>query len=372
MSKTILITGAAGTLCRDLVPELLHNSDANLVLLVHTTGKGMADDECLSHLYSLPSSTRVRVVSGDITQAGLGLSADCAAYLRGNLTHILHAAADTRFSQPDTTLHRVNVVGTGNVMQFASTCKRLQQVGHISSVYVSGRRNGLIRENELEHDAGFVNDYERSKHDAELLIRNEYCDLPTSIYRLSTIVGDSRTGVVRKMTAPHQAIRLMYMGLAAMMPGTSGFRLDLLPGNYVAASLSKLYLDHFESGITYHLSADLHRMFSLDEVIDTTYRTFQIIDETWARKKYPRPVIAPARTFDLFVESVEQARNPVLSEALKGIGHFAYQLTCPKSFDQNNVLSAIPEYCERQPDIRDYYPAIVEYCLNNMWGRYAA
>jgi thioester reductase-like protein len=50
---------------------------------------------------------------------------------------------------------------------------------------------GLIREGELHHSAGFVNEYEASKYAAEVELRSRMRDLPIGICRISTAVGDS-------------------------------------------------------------------------------------------------------------------------------------------------------------------------------------
>ena len=57
---------------------------------------------------------------------------------------------------------------------------------------------GLIREDELEHTAGFRNHYEESKYLAELSVEKLKSELPITIHRPAVVVGDSRTGEITK------------------------------------------------------------------------------------------------------------------------------------------------------------------------------
>jgi thioester reductase-like protein len=56
----------------------------------------------------------------------------------------------------------------------------------------------LIREDELQHDAGFRNHYEESKYLAELSVERLKAELPVTIHRPAVVVGDSQTGETAK------------------------------------------------------------------------------------------------------------------------------------------------------------------------------
>src|SRR5436305_1979730 len=75
----------------------------------------------------------------------------------------------------------------------------------MSTAYVCGKRPGTIFESDLEHEAGFRNDYEHCKFEAERLVRAALAPKASpsafsgilaglTVYRPATIVGDSRTG----------------------------------------------------------------------------------------------------------------------------------------------------------------------------------
>ncbi len=371
MYPMIFITGAFGMVGRDLVRHLLTHTDAELVLLRHRQKAGMETSSC-GHAFGLPSKSRIRLVDGDIRRPDLGLTAADRDVIGRFATHILHAAACTRFDHRLDDIRATNVVGTRHVVDLARRCRRLERFGYASTAYVSGRRTGLIRENELEHEQGFVNTYEQSKYEAEVLLASLKAALPIAVYRLSTVFGDSRTGAVRNMTAPHLAMKIIYHGLAAMMPGLPHYRVDLIPGDFAASTVARLFLESFEDGQTYHITANPQKSYALSDLVDVIYEEFAVADPEWRKRRYPKPVFASEKSFGLFMRSVEQADDPVLFGVLRSIQHFAHQLTCPKVFDQTQVKRLLPSYDDDVPDIRQYCRKVVRYCVQTRWGKRAA
>ena len=59
---------------------------------------------------------------------------------------------------------------------------------HVSTAYVAGRRTGEIGEDDLSDRFGFENDYERTRYEAERLVRFAATDLPVTWLR----PGDDR------------------------------------------------------------------------------------------------------------------------------------------------------------------------------------
>lgn len=366
----VLVTGATGTIGRELVGHLLRATDTRVYVLLHRRGRGLDPAALLADSFDLPPEprylTRLRPLDGDITQPELGLDAATTAALWRELTGVVHAAATTRFDLPLAEARRVNVDGTAAVLRLAAGCARLERVGFLSTAFVAGRRTGLVLEAEREHDAGFANTYEQSKYEAERLV--EASGLPVATYRLATVLGDARTGRVRHFTAPHFALRTLYLGLAAMLPGAPETRADLIPGDVASAVVGRLFVERFEPGGVYHVTAPEGTAFTLGEVIEESYAALAELDPAWARRGYPRPVLAPLEAFELFLQAAEQADNPLLRGVLRGLAHFACQMAYPKTFDRTRLRGLIPEYDVLVPDPRSYYRAVVRYCLETNWG----
>lgn len=372
MTERIFITGGTGTVGKEIASLLLQKTDSDIHLLVHD--KGAIDDKetILKSLFSLPAKKefvkRLNIIKGDITQPNIGLSAVDYKELSNNITHIIHAAASTRFDLPIQEARNINVIGAENVVKLACDCSDIRKFGFISTIYVSGKRTGKIRENDLEHNAGFVNTYEQSKYEAELMLSNFAKKIPTTVYRLSAVIGDSETGKVNHFTAPHQAIRMMYLGLAAMLPGTTDYLVDLISSNYTAYTIFRLYWEKFAPNRIFHITNG-EGSFTLEEIIDESYKQLALADPEWSKRNYPKPVIVTADAFDLFMHSAIAADNTVLQKTLNALNHFAHQLIYPKEFDQTELFATLPNYVKELPDIKTYYGKVIRYCVNTKWGK---
>jgi nucleoside-diphosphate-sugar epimerase len=372
MHGNIFITGGTGMVGREIVSLLLERTDASVNLLIHENGSGAGKELILKTFFNSPAKSdyveRLNIFHGDITQPNLGLPDTEYQQLTRNITHVIHAAASTRFDLPLREARRINVNGTENAAKFALDCHHGPHFGFISTAYVSGKRTGEIKETELEHDAGFVNSYEQSKCEAELALRKFSGKVPISVYRLSTVIGDSRTGAVSHFIAPHQAIRIMYLGLGAMTPGTPGYEVDLIASDYAADTIFRLYWENFVPGSVFHITHG-SGSFTLQEIIEENYRVLGRVDPEWLKRDYPMPVIVNAETFDLFMKSAEVAKNPVVKRMLRTLNSFSGQLVYPKGFDRTELHAALPDYEEGLPDIRDYYGRVIEHCVRTNWGK---
>ena len=128
-------------------------------------------------------------VEGDITKPSLGLADDDAQRARAETGTVFHLAAAYDLAVDYDIAQRVNVQGTRNVNEFAKSIPNLRRYHYVSTCYVAGRRTGLIREDELEHSAGFRNHYEESKYLAELSVHRLKSEVPITIHRPAVVVG---------------------------------------------------------------------------------------------------------------------------------------------------------------------------------------
>jgi thioester reductase-like protein len=353
---------------REITRHLLTRTDAQLTLLVHDTGKGLSRQRLLRELFRLeptpPLIRRIRLLRGDLTKDRLGLPASVNADLARSVDGIIHAAATTRFDLALADARKANVVATEHLVRFARRCRNLARFGLLSTVFVSGRRQGRILESERQHSAGFVNSYEQSKYEAEACL--ESSGLPYVIYRLSTLVGDSQTGFTSHYTTPHQALRVMHLGLASLVPGLPDYSVDMIPTDWAAATIVNHFLNEVQTGPVIHLVAGAARSYSLAQVIDESYQRLGELDPTWKARHFPKPAIATQAAFQLLVRSAEQSRDPLMIGVLGMLKHFTEQFSYPKDFDSANLNGAEPA-----PDIRGYYGRVVAHCLKTKWGRRA-
>lgn len=367
MPRTLLITGGTGALGAALVERALADPDLGELVLLVRPGRAAAVAPVAGR------GARLRLVEGDL-RAGpdLGLTRAVRDVLAAQVTDVLHAGASTSFTAPLEAVRAVNVGGTAAVLEFAARCPRLRRLGCLSTVYVAGRRTGEFGEADVGDPAvGFVNPYEQSKHEMEALVRDAARRVPVTVYRLSTVAGDSHTGEVARFAALHHSVRLLYQGLVPMVPGDGDTPVDLLPLDFAADAVWWLFREAFTPGRTHHVCAG-PAAAPLDALLDSALATFEQHRPAWRRRAVERPAFADRRTYELFVRSVEETGNPLLGQATHAVSSFAWQLAYPKTFRSVATEALLAEAGLRAPDVLEYFPRVVRYCVETNWGRAAA
>ena len=366
--RTVLITGGTGTLGRELVRRFAADAQTARVAVLTRCATSEAARALSAACGALPAE--VRLLQGDVRAGGtLGLEAGDADALRATVTDVVHCAAATSFTLPIAEARTMNVGGTRAVLDFAAGCASLERIAAFSTVYVAGRRTGHFGEDDRGCDgAGFVNSYEHSKSEMEELVRSAMSRLPIALYRLSTLIGDSRTGTVHGFNAVHHALRLLYRGLAPMVPGHAGHQVDLVAVDYAADAAHWLYQNAFEAGQTYHICSGPDRSSTLSALMDATMDAFRRFRPAWRKRRIERPALVDLQTYELFVRSVEETGNEVLRQATRAVQAFAYQLAYPKVFEAPRALAALAGGGLRPPPVLDYYPRVVRYCIESNWG----
>jgi thioester reductase-like protein len=115
---------------------------------------------------------RLAVLPVDFGEPNLGLPDQQFQTLADRVDAILHCAGSTELDGDVAVLRRLNVDGTARILELAQAGSRAPDVFHVSTAFVAGgRRTGILYETELRGDAGFENNYEASKFEAESLVR---------------------------------------------------------------------------------------------------------------------------------------------------------------------------------------------------------
>ncbi|AKU89784.1 SDR family oxidoreductase [Vulgatibacter incomptus] len=255
MTNVHFLTGWPGFLGRRLLERLLEvDRKSTVAVLVQPRFAKDAKKELLA--LPRPKSSRVRMLVGDIVDMHLGLSGDEYRSLTSEVTRIFHLAAASQLAADRRALERVNVVGTRNVLELAADSPNLVRFGHVSTVQVAGDRQGVVDEAELEEGQRFRNAYEETKFRAEVIVRKAMSDLPITVFRPSTIIGDSRTGEVDRLGGPYSlALQLVTSPLRVPvpLPGDGSFPLNVVPSDFVADAMLELARKPEAVGKTFHL-----------------------------------------------------------------------------------------------------------------------
>lgn len=376
IQKTIFLTGAGGMVGKEIARQILFQTEDQLVAFLH---KGGPIKNAYSYLNlilptlssddSVKYKKRLRVVEGDILEKNLGIIKGEQDMLTQEITDIIHCAGSTNFSLPIEESRKYNVQGTKNVLGFSRLFKNKVRFGYISTAFVAGKMSGDISESKSIDDLGFVNSYEQSKYEAESFLLYEQNDIPVSIYRLSTVLGNSKTGEVDKYIAPHQMMRLMYLGLVSMIPGTPAYPVDLIAVDHAASTIVTLFCRHFSAKEIFHITAGIEHSYLLGDIVNDTFSLFEEHSPEWKKREIAKPLLVSKEAFDLFLKSVEETGNPLMLQIVKNTKYFADQLLYPKNFKRDAVLKYIPDYNQSLPSIREFYARVVKFCLTTNWKR---
>jgi len=134
------------------------------------------------------------VIHSDITEPRAGISDIDLEWIRKHCNSFLHNAASLTFdaNRADGEPWRSNLHGTQNAIEVCKSCG-IENIFHVSTAYVCGRRTGRVLESELDCGQSFATEYEASKCASELAWQ-EAAFANLTILRPAIIVGDSETG----------------------------------------------------------------------------------------------------------------------------------------------------------------------------------
>lgn len=267
--RTHLITGFPGFIGRRLVSALLEGGpDRRVVALVEPR---MTEAARSAVAEIDPDAGRIEIVTGDIGERRLGLSPADYERLTAAVEVVHHLAAIYDLAVPLEIAQRVNVDGTGNVLDFCRDCKDLRRHNYVSTAYVAGERTGVVYEHELVLGQGFKNHYESTKFQAEVWVRESMPEIPTTIFRPAIVVGDSVTGETQKFDGPYYVLRFIEASVSRHMAipniGRGSTPFNVVPVDFIVSALAGLAEVDEVTGETLHLCdphpLSAHDMFAL-------------------------------------------------------------------------------------------------------------
>ena len=357
MTQTILVTGATGLIGGGVLQRMLEaDSDLVAYVLVRDELRWKRD----LHRWG-PLGARITAVRGDARLPGLGIESGARSRIANEVSAILHAAANTRFSQTLEESRLSNTIGTNNVLELASGCRALTRFAFVSTAFVAGRATGMIAEGDNGAEAGWVNAYEQAKYEAESLVRESGSSWV--IFRPTTIVCRGADGVVTQVNGVHRALRIYHRGLAAMMPGARENVFDVITGDYVCDAIATLALDERAAGRTLHLCSGKHAA-TVGDLLDTAYDVWEQ-DGEWKRRGLSRAILTDLATYAMFERAVIDTGDARLKSLISSLSHFVPQLALPKQFD----TSAADELLAFEaPRVSDYWGRMLQNLIATGWG----
>src|SRR3954452_19207585 len=254
MAGLAFFTGFPGFIGKRLVQRLLADDpELRIAALVEPS----MVERARAATGEVAGGDRIDVMPGDIGERGLGLPAPDLDRLKEETTVAFHLAAIYNLAVPLQIAQRVNVEGTGNVLDLCASCKQLGRLNYVSTAYVAGERHGVVYEHELSLGQGFKNHYESTKFQAELWVQQSLDRVPTTVYRPAIVVGDSKTGETQKFDGPYYLLRTISVSLARKTPipqfGASDAPFNVVPVDFVVDALASVSREPSAAGQTLHL-----------------------------------------------------------------------------------------------------------------------
>ena len=356
--QSFFVTGATGLIGRRTVAALLADESVERVFALVRDPRGLAaipgigtDSRALKGLPAIDPG-RLVPVRGDLWLDGFGIDRGTRDYLAREVTGVIHAAADTSFSQTLEHARAINREATRHLIELSAEWPRVARWIYVSTAFVQGNRTGLVPDNDGASQTGWLNAYEQSKAESEQLLCASRTDWVLA--RPSTVVCDDRSGAISQVNAVHRALRLYFSGLASMVPSADGSALDVVTAEYVSNGIARLALAPGVERQAFHLCAGWGAI-PLDELIELTHAAFSR-STPWRRRGIARPVLADLATYRVFERAVEDVASERVKQAVRSLSFFVPQLAFPKRFctDRTDALLGY-----RAPVVREYWTNMV-------------
>jgi nucleoside-diphosphate-sugar epimerase len=345
--ETLFMTGFPGFIANRLL-ERLARTDSRFILLVQPSFATRAREE-IARISGLSGKSigEFHIVEGDISERGLSLNTSDLNLVQQQPTRTFHLAAVYDLAVAQDLALKVNVGGTRNVLEVARSMPRLRQFHHVSTCYVAGKREGVILESELRHEAGYRNFYEESKYLAELEVDSAKKELPVTIHRPAVVCGDSLTGETGKYDGVYFLIHYLLRWpsvLSLINIGNHQVSLNLVPVDFVVDAMAALAFDERAIGETLQLA---------DPSPLTTNQLFNAIAKSI--DDYKSRITAPAKLVRFFLMLPP-------SPKITGLPHHAVPYFFVKQlYDTSRAQRLLAAHNIRCPPFESYVDSIVDY-----------
>jgi thioester reductase-like protein len=344
-----LITGFPGFIGRRLVRRLLErDSRAKVVALVEPRMLEIAREAAAEI-----DSNRVEIVPGDIAERRLGLDDATWSRLTADVRVVYHLAAIYDLAVPEELAQRVNVDGTGNVLEFCLAARKLERHVYVSTAYVAGWRSGVVYEHELVMGQEFKNHYESTKFQAEVWVRQTMDRVPTTILRPAIVVGDSQTGETQKFDGPYYLLRAISQAARQGRPpiqiGRSGSTFNVVPVDFVVSAIAAAAADPATAGETLHL---------VDPNPVTTRELVELFSEYYSGRA-PRGKLPPALAQNaLRFSPIRKLFSDTPAQSIAYLNH-------PVTFDTRRAVDLLAAHGLTPPPFSSYVGPMVEFFKEN-------
>lgn len=263
----ILIIGSTGFVGKEVVKQLA-TEDVSLTLLVRNQAKAQPLKEI--------SSSRIELVTGDLTKKNLGLSQpDKKKVLKCDV--VIHCGGPMDINLSEEAAKKAFLEGSRHVMNIAKEIqhkhelkKIIHTVGYMSpfnddfSVWES-----IDVFNEIPPILDGAHPYEQMKFLSDIYIRQEAKknNIPLAVINLPTAIGDDQIGSTAQLGGFGLFIEIIRKGTLPVIPGGKSYRLPLINKNIVAQFIVRAIFNDNQDEMTYSLVSDKELDYNVPELM---------------------------------------------------------------------------------------------------------
>jgi thioester reductase-like protein len=364
----VLLTGATGFVGMEVMARYLERSDRQVYALVRAADDAEAAGRMETTMAALYGDAkahpdRVTAVAADIERDGLGLPPERRAQLAERVSDIVHCAASVSFSLPLDESRQVNVVGTRRLLDFAREAERhggLTRFGYVSTAYVAGTHEGEFREDQLDVGQGFRNAYERSKFEAESLVRQEAARLPVQIFRPSIVVGERGSGWTASFNVLYAPLKAFARGALRVLPARRSAPVDVVPVDYVADAIYALASGPVEG------HAETFQLVAGREA--TTVGRLASLGARHFGRRPPRvvsPRVYRRLLHPLLIRGLPKRKRRALARSEVFFPYFTMRVT----FDDRRARARLERQGIRVSSVERYLGRLIDFARAADWGR---
>jgi len=260
---TTFLTGATGYIGSYVAHGLLTKTSERLAVLVRAKTVREAHERLWKSLqlhmdFATFESflSRFDVYLGDLTAQDLGLPRDAWDRLAKSMDSVLHVAASLNRKSAKECLN-VNLRGTLSVVRLARAAADhhgLRRFSDVSTVAVAGHRQHetVTEENCIDWQRSDYDPYARTKKFCEHMVHELLPDVPITVFRPATVLGDSRFPETTQFDMVTAFAALAHM---RVMPFDPSWRVDIVPADYVGRGIVHVHTQAGPVHDAYHLSS---------------------------------------------------------------------------------------------------------------------
>jgi thioester reductase-like protein len=263
---TIFLTGATGYIGSYIAHGLLNEHSERLSLLVRAKNKEEGAKRLWQSLqmhmdfatFYEHVQQHIDIYLGDLTDRNFGL--DDASYKRlvHNTSSVIHCAASLN-RKSHKACFNVNLRGTLEVLKLARAAQDqhgLRRFSDVSTVAVTGEVNHrCVREDEaIDWNKSDYDPYSRTKKFCEHMVHELLPEVPITVFRPSTVLGDSR----HPETTQFDMVRaFVFLAKLPVLPLHESWRMDIVPANYVGQGVVAVHMQDKPDHDAYNLSTGM-------------------------------------------------------------------------------------------------------------------